>query len=305
MFVEIDGSVGPVDNGSENGSTNGTAVDLLPLTSTCDSLEIPLDAATNGSTTFEVECRLVNPNEVALTGEVTTPQPILVGASITITTTPTSFTVQAQGEVNLTARFVVASVIADLPVGDRSTTFTGTITDGPRSTTFDVTLGWSLSASTEDTTSTGGGVDLGPETTSSGNNGLIAIAGIGGLLVLSIIVGAVIVLRGDEDDEFDFEDEDDIVLERDVNTTPLPASFSLSEARDLARSGSLEREDTGAGDRALPSLFGEEEIVEVEASEAEDDGITVDEDGTEWYEDETGTWWYRESGMEDWAEYEA
>ena len=107
--------------------------------------------------TFEVECRLVNPNEVALTGEVTTPQPILVGASITITTTPTSFTVQAQGEVNLTARFVVASVIADLPVGDRSTTFTGTITDGPRSTTFDVTLGWSLSASTEDTTSTGGG----------------------------------------------------------------------------------------------------------------------------------------------------
>ena len=305
MFVEIDGSVGPVDNGSENGSTNGTAVDLLPLTSTCDSLEIPLDAATNGSMTFEVECRLVNPNEVALTGEVTTPQPILVGASITITTTPTSFTVQAQGEVNLTARFVVASVIADLPVGDRSTTFTGTITDGPRSTTFDVTLGWSLSASTEDTTSTGGGVDLGPETTSSGNNGLIAIAGIGGLLVLSIIVGAVIVLRGDEDDEFDFEDEDDIVLERDVNTTPLPASFSLSEARDLARSGSLEREDTGAGDRALPSLFGEEEIVEVEASEAEDDGITVDEDGTEWYEDETGTWWYRESGMEDWAEYEA
>ena len=42
MFVEIDGSVGAVDNGSENGSTNGTAVDLLPLTSTCDSLEIPL-----------------------------------------------------------------------------------------------------------------------------------------------------------------------------------------------------------------------------------------------------------------------
>ena len=63
-------------------------------------------------------------------------------------------------------------------------------------------------------------MDLGPETTSSGNNGLIAIAGIGGLPVLSIIVGAVIVLRGDEDDEFDFEDEDDIVLERDVNTTP-------------------------------------------------------------------------------------
>ena len=130
------------------------AVDLLPLTSTCDRRSLWMPQRTEG---LEAECRLVNPNEVALTGEVTTPQPILVGASITITTTPTSFTVQAQGEVNLTARFVVASVIADLPVGDRSTTLTGTIIDGPRSTTFDVTLGWSLSASTEDTTSTGGG----------------------------------------------------------------------------------------------------------------------------------------------------
>ena len=33
------------------------------------------------------------------------------------------------------------------------------------------------------------------------------------------------------------------------------------------------------------------------------DGISVDEYGTEWYEDEVGTWWYREQGAEDWAEY--
>ena len=35
----------------------------------------------------------------------------------------------------------------------------------------------------------------------------------------------------------------------------------------------------------------------------EDDGINVDEFGTEWYEDEVGTWWYREAGQEDWSEY--
>ena len=37
--------------------------------------------------------------------------------------------------------------------------------------------------------------------------------------------------------------------------------------------------------------------------DAQDDGVTIDEDGTEWYEDDTGVWWYRESGMDDWEEY--
>jgi len=35
-----------------------------------------------------------------------------------------------------------------------------------------------------------------------------------------------------------------------------------------------------------------------------DDGITVDEQGTEWWEDEEGVWWYREEGWEDWAVWE-
>ena len=54
----------------------------------------------------------------------------------------------------------------------------------------------------------------------------------------------------------------------------------------------------------------EEEIEEVEAeveteeSASEGDGITVDEEGTEWWEDEEGVWWYREDGWEDWAVWE-
>ena len=48
----------------------------------------------------------------------------------------------------------------------------------------------------------------------------------------------------------------------------------------------------------------EEAIEETHEEEQEaDDGISVDEYGTEWYEDEVGTWWYREAGAEDWAEY--
>ena len=45
-----------------------------------------------------------------------------------------------------------------------------------------------------------------------------------------------------------------------------------------------------------------EEAVEEEEQD-DDDGISTDEFGTEWYEDEVGTWWYREAGAEDWSEY--
>ena len=44
-----------------------------------------------------------------------------------------------------------------------------------------------------------------------------------------------------------------------------------------------------------------EEVIEEEQDD--DDGISTDEFGTEWYEDEVGTWWYREAGVEDWSEY--
>jgi len=43
--------------------------------------------------------------------------------------------------------------------------------------------------------------------------------------------------------------------------------------------------------------------VEYEEESEDDSGITVDEDGTEWYEDEVGVWWYRDQDMEDWAEW--
>ena len=42
----------------------------------------------------------------------------------------------------------------------------------------------------------------------------------------------------------------------------------------------------------------------VEAEAAEDDGITTDEHGTEWYQDDAGTWWYRTPEMSDWAEHQ-
>ena len=41
-----------------------------------------------------------------------------------------------------------------------------------------------------------------------------------------------------------------------------------------------------------------------EDEEESDDGIEVDEDGVEWWEDEEGQWWYRPRNEEDWYAYE-
>ena len=40
-----------------------------------------------------------------------------------------------------------------------------------------------------------------------------------------------------------------------------------------------------------------------EETSNDESGISVDEHGTEWYEDEVGVWWYRDKGEEDWSEF--
>jgi hypothetical protein len=57
----------------------------------------------------------------------------------------------------------------------------------------------------------------------------------------------------------------------------------------------------------MKEIDGEQEIeehsVEYDEGLSEDSGISVDEDGTEWYEDEVGVWWFRDPDMEDWVEW--
>ena len=65
-----------------------------------------------------------------------------------------------------------------------------------------------------------------------------------------------------------------------------PSDALISEA------SGVEPDDEGSDDEPAPS-----------EEPSDDDGINVDEFGTEWYEDEVGTWWYREAGQEDWSEY--
>jgi len=107
-------------------------------------------------------------------------------------------------------------------------------------------------------------------------------AALGAFILLGIIVVLVVLLRraGDEEDEYDdyFEEEDE---------------FADELAADAYEEPTVE--EAGYG--------GVEEHAAEDAGEA-DPSISVDEDGTEWWEDEEGVWWYRSGDMDDWAVWE-
>ena len=150
-----------------------------------------------------------------------------------------------------------------------------------------------------------------------------------------LAIGGVLYMRGrlDEDDDDD-DDEDYYGMAMDaptgraetVESLDLGSSKSLDELKEsgidlheaapegLASSvtlgSSADAFEFGAtAEDSLSSEPSDDDDEETgEASEYEedagDDGITVDENGTEWWEDEDGVWWYREEGWEDWAVWE-
>lgn len=160
------------------------------------------------------------------------------------------------------------------------------------------------------------------DTTPTENKGSATLI-VGGIIGLLVLIGAgagVVLLRNseDEDDDWYLEDEEEAPEPKVVEKPTKPTSKSLDQLKSEGHS----IDDVDAPEERRPSLFdefdnedqGEIESYDVEAaltteeetmeSEEEDDGISVDENGTEWWEDEEGVWWYREEGWEDWAVWE-
>jgi hypothetical protein len=98
-----------------------------------------------------------------------------------------------------------------------------------------------------------------------------------GLVSLILFVLVIILFRGSTDDydDEDWEDED----EEDVE---------VKDQRPI-----LEQIQSGPSEPAP----------EDNSAEETGDGITVDDDGVEWYEDETGVWWSRGPNDEEWEEF--
>jgi len=84
----------------------------------------------------------------------------------------------------------------------------------------------------------------------------------------------------------------------------LATSPSLGSSADAFEFGATAEDAISTEEAEGTEEVHDEEETWEEESEEGDDGISVDENGTEWWEDEEGTWWYREEGWEDWAVWE-
>ena len=151
---------------------------------------------------------------------------------------------------------------------------------------------------------------------SKGGSGAL-VGGIIAVLVLAGVGVAFVLLRSRsvEDDDW-FEAFDELDETDDPVSAPTPrSSRSLDEIRSsgddfIAGDPPEERRrtlfDEVDGRGTIEEYTNEEEFDSEEntGEETDDDGISVDENGTEWWEDEEGVWWYREEGWEDWAVWE-
>ena len=157
-------------------------------------------------------------------------------------------------------------------------------------------------------------VQTNPDEEEKSSSNVVVIGGIGAGVLILAAVGFVLYRKAsaDFDDEAFYEEQDEFVEEEEDEPVEIPAGKPLDEFEDKAISAepeiierpgdSLISEVTASNADTIeeePEVEEEEPIEETE----EDDGISVDEYGTEWYEDEVGTWWYREEGAEDWSEY--
>ena len=154
-----------------------------------------------------------------------------------------------------------------------------------------------------------------PDSEEKSSSNVALIGGGVGLAVLAV-VGFILYRRAsaDFDDGSFYEEEEDFIEEVD-EPVEIPQGKPLDEFEDKTirdepeiierPSDSLISEVTESAEEDSESEPEAEpgDVEEAEAEAEEDDGISVDEYGTEWYEDEVGQWWYREEGAEDWSEY--
>lgn len=179
-------------------------------------------------------------------------------------------------------------------------------------------LQWTLGEQLQDTTKTD---DANAEEDDASSVTTILLGGIGVFILIGAILGGVVLMRSrtSEFDEDDEEDYYDMVATQDDDNQSTPVDLgTVRSLDDLKAEGKEMHEDPpeelessllGSSADAFESSDSVEAWTEgleesAEESAEEDDGISVDENGTEWWEDEEGVWWYREEGWEDWAVWE-
>jgi len=151
-----------------------------------------------------------------------------------------------------------------------------------------------------------------PNDESSSGNTMLIVGSVGGLALVGLVIFIVLRIRNSDLEDWD---EDDLDLEPEVKSKeriskPLPVGVALDEFEDKTIVDETPDKPDFIAEFEEESDFeeeyedeSEEDYEESEEDTEEDSGITVDEHGTEWYEDEVGVWWYRDPGEEDWSEF--
>ena len=157
---------------------------------------------------------------------------------------------------------------------------------------------------------------------SKSDNTILIVGGISAFAVLALVIFIVLRIRNSDLEDWD---EDDLDLEPEVEvqsriSKPLPVGVALDEFEDktivddspdrpdLINEFEDDIADYDSSDEPINEEIEEsqeeyDEYENYEETTEDDSGISVDEHGTEWYEDEVGVWWFRDPGEEDWSEY--
>ena len=302
-----------VDDSTDNETnTNTTEPEwvpsvLLPATVTCESSTILTNKKMNSD---PIECQVNNPNPFLISVELTaTDIPALFNK-------PSTVTIAANG----------SATISFEPTYDQ-------IWNAQKDESVVKTLGFSIYTTspdynslqplmTSDTVEWTASLDVPVDSTNTDgddkeSSNTILYGGIGGILLVLVILGYVMLNRragaGFDDDEF-YGEDDEFPMEKKEPAPEIPEGKPLDEFEDKTINAEPEIIER-PGDSLISELSGGDsnETIEeheepepkesIEDSVEEDDGISVDEYGTEWWEDENGTWWYREEGAEDWSEF--
>ena len=306
------------NNSDENETIEEEWSPSIMLDVTVDCGEVEIDPETNQ----RLDCTLANTNnysiEVSLEADGWSQWPDYI--LFEPVSGQTSFMLEADSQTSFEIRVVIVENLSqsgltsgmielDLRQGPVEYTFPN---DKPL--TFDIQ--WTLKGedvivdpvipednNTENQTST--------STQESSNSTVLIIGTIVGIAVIGMVVFIILRVRNSDLEDWN---EDDLDMEPDVEvdriSKPLPVGVALDEFQDKTIvDESPDRPDV-ISDFEEDSYYEEnvqeyEEEYEEEYQESsnDDSGITIDEHGTEWYEDEVGVWWYRDPGEEDWSEF--
>ena len=275
---------------------------LLPATVTCESSTILTNKKMDSD---PIECQIVNPNPFGISVELTaTDVPALFNK-------PSTVTIAANGSETILFEPTYDQIWnAQKDEGVVKTLSFSIYTTAPDYNSLQPamtsdTVGWTASQDVpEDTSTTDGDNKESSNTLLYGGIGFAVLA-----LITLVVIGYRRASTGFDDDEF-YGSDDEFPTEKSEPAPEIPMGRPLDEFEDKTISDEPEIIER-PGDSLISELSAEDSNVLIEEHEEpqaeesveEDDGISVDEYGTEWWEDENGTWWYREEGAEDWSEF--